>query len=76
MNRSLGNILRSLVYDNPNQWDLALAKVDFTYNDTLNRSTGMSLFQIVFGMHTRGVYELRDLGRQEGWSAKAEEFVE
>ena len=36
----------------------------------------MSPFQIVFGMNPRGVYELRNLGKQETRSAKAEEFVE
>ena len=36
----------------------------------------MSPFQIVFGMHPRGVYELRDFGKQETRSAKAEEFAE
>ena len=63
VNRSLGNILRTLVHQNPKQWDLALAQAEFAYNDTPNRSTGMSPFQIVFGMHPRGVYELRDLGK-------------
>ena len=76
VNRSLGNILRSLVDRNPRQWDLALAQDKFSYNDTRNKSTGMSPFQIVFGMHPRGVYELRDLGKQETRSAKAEEFSE
>jgi len=63
VNRSLGNILRSLVYKNPKQWDLALARAKFAYNDTPNQSTGMSPFQIVFGMNPRGVYELRKLGK-------------
>ena len=63
VNRSLGNILRSLVYQNPKQWDLALAQPEFAYNDTPNQSTRMSPFQIVFGMNPRGVYELRDLGK-------------
>ena len=36
----------------------------------------MSPFQIVFGMHPRGVYELRYLSKQETRSAKAEEFLE
>lgn len=36
VNRSLGNILRSLVYQNPKQWDLALAWAKFPYNDTPN----------------------------------------
>ena len=63
VNRSLGNILRSLVYKNPKQWDLALAQADFDYKDTPNRSTGMSPFQIIFRMHPIGVYELIDLGK-------------
>ena len=76
MNRSLGNILRSLAYENHKQWDLALAQAEFAYNDTPNWSTGMIPFQIVFGMHPRGVYELRDLGKQEVTSAKDEKFAE
>lgn len=76
VNRSLGNILRSLVHQNPKQWDLELAQVEFAYNDTPNRSTGMSPFHIVFGMHPRGVYELRDLGKHEARSASAEDFAE
>ena len=63
VNRSLGNILRSFVYKNPKQWDLVLAQAEFSYNDTPNRITGMSPFQIYFGMHPRGVYELRDLSK-------------
>lgn len=36
----------------------------------------MSPFQIVFVMNPRGVYELRNLGKQEIRSEKAEEFAE
>ena len=35
----------------------------------------MSPFQIVYGMHPIGVYELRYLGKQERRSAESEEFV-
>ena len=44
VNESLGNILRSLVYENLKQWDLALAQAEFAYNDSPNRSTCMSPF--------------------------------
>jgi hypothetical protein len=57
VNRILGNILRSLVYENPKKWDQMLAQDEFAYNDSPNRSTRMSPFQIVYGMHPRGVYE-------------------
>ena len=34
VHRSLGNILRSLAYENPKQWDLALAHAEFAHNDS------------------------------------------
>ena len=63
------------MYEHPKQWDLALAQAEFALNDSPNRSTGMSPFQIVYGMHPRGVYELRYLGKQEKRSVEGEYFV-
>jgi hypothetical protein len=57
------------------QWDQMLAQDEFAYNDSPNRSTGMSPFQIVYGMHPRGVYELRNLGKQELRSVDGEDFA-
>ena len=74
-NISLGNILRSLVSEHPNQWDLALPQAEFAYNDSPNRSTGLSPFKIVYGTNPRGVFELRDLGMMKKRSANAEDFA-
>ena len=63
VNRSLGNLLRSLVGEHPNQWDQVLAQAEFSYNDSPNRSTGQIPFHIVYGMNPRGVCELRNLGK-------------
>ena len=49
--------------------------MEFAYNDSPNRSTGYSPFQILYGMHPGGVHELRDLGKQERRSANAEDFA-
>jgi hypothetical protein len=49
---------------------------NFTYNDSLNRSTGQSPFQIVYGMQPRGVSELKDSEQNEFRSASAEDFAE
>ena len=62
VNRSLGNILRSCVYENPKHWDLALTQGEFVYNNSPNISTCMSPFHIVYGMDPRGVYKLINLG--------------
>ena len=67
-------MLRSLIGESPKQWDRVLAQAKFAYNDSPNRSTRMSPFQILYGMHPRGVYELRDLGQLEKQSADGEEF--
>ena len=55
-------MLRSLFGESLKQWYRVLAQDEFSYNDSPKRSIGMSPFQILYGMHPRGVYELCDLG--------------
>jgi hypothetical protein len=50
VNRSLGDLLRSLVTEHNGQWEQIMRQVEFSYNDSLNRSIGKSPFQIVYGM--------------------------
>jgi hypothetical protein len=76
VNRSLGDLLRSLVMENHGSWDNILQQVEFAYNDSVNRSTGKSPFQVVYGMQPRGVSELRESEQTVTSSASVEEFVE
>jgi hypothetical protein len=73
--KSLGDLLRSLVTEHHIQWDHILPKAEFAYNDSVNRSTGQSPFQVVYGMHPRGIFELRDSKQTVTKSASAEEFA-
>ena len=75
VNKSLGNLLRSLVGEHPKKWDHVLAQAEFSYNDSPNRSIGQIPFHIIYGMHPRGVCELMDLGEIEFKSAKGEDFA-
>jgi hypothetical protein len=76
VNRSLGDLLRSLVIEHHNSWDNILPRAEFAYNDLVNRSTGRSPFQIVYGMQPRGFSELIDSEQTTTSSASAEEFAE
>jgi hypothetical protein len=49
--------------------------VEFAYNNSPNRSTRQSPFQIMYGMQPRGVSELRDLEQHEFRSAGVEDFA-
>jgi hypothetical protein len=76
VNRSLGDLLRSLVTEHHSQWDHILPQEEFAYNDSVNRSTRQSPFQIVYGMQPRGISELRDSEQIATRSASAEDFAE
>jgi hypothetical protein len=76
VNRSLGDLLRSLVIEHHSSWDNVLPQTEFAYNDSVNRRTGKIPFDIVYGRQPRGVSELRDLEQIITKSVSAEEFAE
>jgi hypothetical protein len=64
------------VTEHHSSWDQILPQAEFAYNDSVNRSTGKSPFQILYGTQPRGVSELREPEQAETSSARAEEFAE
>ena len=74
VNRSLGNLLRCLTREHGGSWDAIIPQAEFAYNDSVNRSTGMSPFEVVYGRHPRGVLELRNMDGLEKRSGHAEDF--
>jgi hypothetical protein len=61
INISLGDFLRSLVTEHHSSWDNIFPQAEFAYNNSVNRSTGKSPFQVLYGTQPRGVSELREL---------------
>jgi hypothetical protein len=64
------------VTEHHSSWDNVLPQEEFAYNDSVNRRTGQSPFQIVCGTQPRGVSELRDSGQTATSSASEEQFAE
>ena len=75
VNRSLGNLLRSLVEDHVKRWDHKLSQAEFTFNHLVNRSMGLCPFPIVYGIPWAPIdlAPVPDLKRVHG---KAEDFIE
>ncbi|PKU77967.1 hypothetical protein MA16_Dca011587 [Dendrobium catenatum] len=48
VNRTLGNMLRCLVQEQPKQWEEVLSRAEFAFNAMTNRSTGKAPFAIVY----------------------------
>ncbi|VFQ89704.1 unnamed protein product [Cuscuta campestris] len=76
VNHSLGNLLRCLAGSKPKQWDLALSQAEFAYNRSINRTTGLSPFQIVLGQNPSGVLDLAPIPRVGRSHPRAEEMTE
>ena len=75
VNRSLGNLLRSLVGNNLRQWDLILAQAEFAYNRSTSQTTCTSPFQIVYGQNPFSPLDLAPLPTTHHYSADAEEHA-
>jgi hypothetical protein len=75
VNRSLGNLLRCLVQDHTPTWDLLLPQAEFAYNNSVNRSTGRSPFEVVTGTTPRTPVDLLSLPLPIRASASAEDFM-
>jgi len=76
VNKILCNLLRSLVSEHKNQWDQVFPQGEFAYNDKPNMSTSRITFEILYGMHPRGIYELIYFGNKEVRSENDEDFAE
>lgn len=72
-NRTLGNLLRSLVGTHPRQWDLVLPQAEFAYNRSSHRSTSMSPFLVVYGRNPFTPLDLTPLPITEHFSVEGEE---
>jgi hypothetical protein len=75
VNRCLGNLLRIFVTKQGLQWDQILAQTEFAFNNSMNMSIGKSPFEIVYGIHPRGITELRDLNQDEFRSVGTKDFA-
>jgi hypothetical protein len=76
VNQSLGNLLRSIVEEKPNQWDSNLPQAEFAYNSLVNRYTSKSSFQVVYGINPMGVLDLVQLPLWDKINDDGEAFAE
>ncbi|KAH7573645.1 hypothetical protein JRO89_XS03G0185500 [Xanthoceras sorbifolium] len=76
VNRSLGNLLRSLVGENIRAWDQKLSEAEFAHNHAINRSTGFSPFQVVYSVVPCGPLDLLPLPSKTRVHGKTERFVQ
>jgi len=75
VNRSLGNLLRCLVTDHSTSWDLLLPHAEFAFNSSVNRSTGLSPFEVVTGIKPKVPIDLIPLPSPSRSSEAAIDFL-
>ena len=66
--------MRFLTKDYGQTWDQLIGQDEYSYNDKVNRSIGKSPFKMVYGLHPKGVLELKTLKYGSPSSSYAEDF--
>lgn len=63
-------------HENTKNWDLVLPQGEFSYNSSINRRTGMSLFKIVTRYDPNRLFDLIPLHVEKRPSEHASSFAE
>lgn len=72
----MGNLLRCLVGESIKSWDSKLPQAEFAHNHAVNRSSGFSPFQVIYGIVPRGPVDLSSLPDHSRAHGGAVSFVE
>ncbi|KAD7479276.1 hypothetical protein E3N88_02412 [Mikania micrantha] len=70
-NRTLGSLLRALIPNNLKQWEDLLPQAEFAYNRAPNKTTGVSPFQVVYGLNPHTPLDLAVLDTSSKFSQEA-----
>ncbi|KAF7120408.1 hypothetical protein RHSIM_Rhsim13G0079100 [Rhododendron simsii] len=72
---TLKPLLQDLVEGSLKSWDQKLSQAEFAFNHSVNRSTGFSPFQIVYGFNPRAPIDLAPVPDLKRIHGKAEDFM-
>ncbi|KAD6796192.1 hypothetical protein E3N88_07088 [Mikania micrantha] len=70
-NGTLGTLLRALIKKNVKQWEDLMPHAEFAYNRTPHKTTGHSLFEVVYGLNPATPLDLRVLDTTQKFNSNA-----
>lgn len=75
VNRSLGNLLRCLVGSYVKSWDSIILQAEFAYNNSVNRTTKKTPFELAYGLRPQHILDLVPLPQEAKVSEDREAFA-